>query len=267
VSARELLWDRVNAALDAGRDPLEDVGVQQALDQADSEEVPELLDEVARLQRRLEGVARSSSDSRELLWERVHAALDAGNDPLDDAGVQEGLETRPELLVELARSRARLAAVGGVERGAVPASAGVERRRVRRRVAAAAALAFASAGLVAVAGLDSLGAWLAPRGGADDRGELETGAELASGASGVRPIPSTSPRASAMRSEVLAFTAEVVIEGPDGRSVAIFDGRDVRSSTQRSFLRSTSMSMSAAPPAPPDPVRFVAIVETLSSSR
>lgn len=237
MSARELFWERVNAALDAGRDPLGDAAVQDGLAAE-----PELLAEVARLRERLEALVGVADVADPSFRELVDEALDARLDPLDDARVQARLSEAPELLVELATMRARLADVARRERelgknvalrGAKPVPP-LERRGSRRVAAALAALVLVSAS-----------AWLVRRGAGTEP-----------------PVPVAPPafgdaRDIATRSCVLSCTVEIVTERPDGRTVTMFDGRDtVRSS--RSSTAAHGLS---------DPFRSVAIVESFSTWR
>ncbi len=318
MSARDLLWSRVNAVLDGGGDPLADPGVQEAIGQAGPAESRELLGELATALAALDAIARAEAE-RDELWTRIDAGFDDEIDHHQDPRFQELVARHPRTLDDLVRLQRRLRAIRhavGDPRGtfrdlaaealvdgrdpllvpevrrlvAIDPARGRELARMRarhdeepgedhdeerarvfampvehddelaaqrarrRRVAIAACAAFVVLG--------SAAAWLVDGLGGDDATQP---AEVAIAA------PPSAGEAISPRSEVLAFTAEVVIEGPDGRSVAIFDGRGARSSTQRSFLRSTftaaSLSTSTAPPAPPDPVRFVATVETLSTRR
>lgn len=84
-------------------------------------------------------------------WDRVHARLDARQDPLDDTALRGHLEAHPELLGEFA---ALTSAVAPFEESAALSSPPRERthRRPLRRMAAAAAA------LIAVGSL-TIGAW------------------------------------------------------------------------------------------------------------
>ena len=132
-------------------------------------------------------------------WGAVDAALDARRDPLEDPRVQQLLAERPERLAQLAALRSDLAQV---------ARAG--RRRVALR-AAAAALVLAVAIPLALrvthqgAGTQDAAAAIAT---ADARTEHASALEAS-----VEPL------------QVLAFRAEVTVEGPQGRRTTTFDGR------------------------------------------
>ena len=99
------------------------------------------------------------TESDEDFWRRVHAALDRGEDPLDDPAVVAALEARPDLLDQHAHLVQALRALPLARR---------PRRRVRRvrrvqRVAAALA-AFALAAGVAWLLWPEPGAAAPPRG-------------------------------------------------------------------------------------------------------
>jgi hypothetical protein len=222
VSARELLWERVNAALDAGADPFDDAGVQSAL-----EEAPELLVELSRLRERLDGVSRNRALDRGRLWEHLDDAFDARRDPLDDPEVQRALERDPSGLEELVRFDARLRAIAAAERAAERRPKWSMQRR-RRAAAAAAVLALAAAATWIVGGRNF---------GGNETPEVRL--------------------AAAPDSRVLSFTSEVVVERPDGRTVIVFDGaKTYRSSDSYATTRT-----------PADAVRFVAVVELFSVQR
>jgi hypothetical protein len=144
---------------------------------------------------------------RDPFWERVHAALDAHADPLDDAEVQRLLAQQPERLAELAALRSGLAQV---------TRAG--RRRVQLRALAAALVL-----LVAV-----------PLGLRATRQATGTrGAVAPITAAGAGMGPPAVPAIHAAPLQVLAFRAEVTVEGPRGRRTRVFEDLDGRGSTVR----------------------------------
>jgi len=145
---------------------------------------------------------------RDVFWEQVHAALDARGDPLDLPEVQRGLAEDPARLGQLAALRSGLDLL-----------ASRRRRRVRSFATAAALVALLGAG-----------AWLTL-----DRGSYQTAASgdvLATVTADPAPTAPAVPRAEpevlapeAGPSRVLAFRAEVTVEGPHARRTATFDGR------------------------------------------
>jgi hypothetical protein len=150
--------------------------------------------------------------ARDPFWEQVHAALDARRDPLEDPRVQQLLAERPERLTDLAAVRSGLARV---------ARAG--RRRARRRVAtAAAAVALLAVGFAAALRATH------PSSSASEAGSPEVVADV-----GMEPV--TVPPIACTPLQVLAFRAEVTVEGPRGRRTSAFDGRQA---TVRSEARS-----------------------------
>jgi hypothetical protein len=135
---------------------------------------------------------------RESFWAHVHAALDARRDPLEVPEVQRALAEEPKLLGELAALRSGLELFSRSKR-----------RRVRSLVAATA-LVVCAAGLAA---------WRAAQ--AEPRAhelsiEGQTIAAAAAPAAIVEAVSPLPPQ-DASGSRVIAFRAEVTLEGPHGR--------------------------------------------------
>jgi hypothetical protein len=162
-----------------------------------------------------------SASRKEAFWEQVNAALDARRDPLEVPTLQRLVAAEPALLGELVSLRSGLALVEGTRR-----------RRVVLRVAAAV--------LVAAVGLSGARGLLraAPAGhhagagapavslhaGAASRPEvLEPGAlpPRDGAADGQDLGPAPAPL------RVLAFRAEVTVEGPRGRRTTTHEGRRI----------------------------------------
>jgi len=151
---------------------------------------------------------------REAFWEHVHAALDARRDPLDLPEVHRRLAEEPELLGELAALRAGLDLLA------------IHRRRRIRSFAAAASL-------VALAAL--AGAWHVRRtqvASASTASPVETAMlEPTPGSQAAPTSPSRPQRTGASDadgSRVIAFRAEVSVEGPNGRLTATSDASGTR---------------------------------------
>lgn len=138
-------------------------------------------------------------------WEAVDAALDARRDPLEDARVQQLLAERPEQLAQLAALRSGLDRVTRAGR----------RRVLRRTLAAALVLAVAiPLGLRVTRPVAGVADEVAPITTAD--AETEPPA-----ASGIHPLPL----------QVLAFRAEVTVDGPGGRRTRVSRGLDGHGAT------------------------------------
>jgi len=180
--------------------------------------------------------------SRDAFWTHVHAALDARRDPLEVAEVQRALSEDPALLGELADLGRGLELL---ER----------RRRSHARSLAAAAV------LVGLAGL--AGAWHAARSGSESSqrssdsavvaplGDPPASAALSSLARSDSVLEPATQRGSAQTtaeagagaarntdSRVLAFRAEVSVEGPGGRTAAASDAEGTRIASASSPLGS-----------------------------
>ena len=76
------------------------------------------------------------TEAREVLWTRVHDALDAQRDPLCDEALLDACAQDPEFAVELLRLHGHLASMRGAR------ARTVVRRRVRIRIAAASLAAL-----------------------------------------------------------------------------------------------------------------------------
>lgn len=133
-------------------------------------------------------------NTRETFWERVHEALDARRDPLDDERVQTELESAPELLDELATLQRSFDGL----RVKAPGIA-LRRAAAGKRVAAAALVLVMGALLLRFA-VDAT------------RPDVDT--------STATPAIVEGPSAS-----VLSFQVTLIDESPTERVVTEFDGR------------------------------------------
>jgi hypothetical protein len=147
-------------------------------------------------------VSGRSAVRADSFWEQVNAALDARRDPLEDPRVQQLLTERPERFAQLAAMRSGLARV-----------ARTGRRRVLLRTLAAAVVL-----IVAVP--------LGPRVTRQAKGTQTTTAAIATPDTGREHAAALEAPVAAL--QVLAFRAEVTVEGPQGRRTTTFDGRRAR---------------------------------------
>jgi len=160
---------------------------------------------------------------RESFWAQVHAALDARRDPLEETEVQRALVEEPKLLDELAALRSGLELL-----------ARSRRRRGRSFAAAAALVAW-------VAGIAAWRAALAASSEADSAGHTIESA--AAPAEAVKPVGPLAP-ASDAGSRVIAFRAEVTLDGPLGRVTRSTDATgSVLASTASPFDRNAPFAI------------------------
>ncbi len=133
---------------------------------------------------------------RESFWAHVHGALDARRDPLEVPEVQRALAEEPELLDELAALSSGLELLGR------------SKQRRARSFAAAAVL------IVCVA---SIAAWRGARTTSSDSGSADPTIVSAAAPAQVAEVVSLRPLANTAGSRVIAFRAEVTLDGPHGR--------------------------------------------------
>ena len=167
--------------------------------------------------------------TRDVFWERVNAALDERRDPLDDPEVQvlvaDEPEFVPEFVADLARLRTRLGELSK------------SRRQRPRRVAG-----MAAAAIVGLAGVFAL--WR-------EWSRSTPSTDLA------KSFPMAASDLPALG--VLAFRAEVVVDGPSGRTINRFDGTRVRTIRETRSPSSTEDGRSA--------LGFAAVIDSTSYSR
>jgi hypothetical protein len=165
---------------------------------------------------------------RERFWVQVQGALDARRDPLELPEVQRALAEDPALLDELAALRSGLTLL-----------ARTRRRRVR---------SFAAAGAL-VAGVLGFAAWRAAQ---DEPRAHEPTVASDSIAAAVAPAQATeaadeTPPVSPAGSRVIAFRAEVTVEGPRGRVTRTTGSEGSDGSEVRAIASASRPSDSGAP--------------------